>query len=254
MNPLTYLRKPICHLAVNLLLLIVSILVPAASPIAAEAKQIVIYGASGMIGSRIVDEALARGHFVKGIVRNPATITRTHEHLEIKEGDITDVDSVVREAQGVAAIISAIGGKQAGVPEESIEYLAARSLGKAMQRIGIGAPRIILVGGASTSETSPGVTMLDEMEIPPPPLGAMLVGHKLALDYLRTLTDVKWTVFTPALRISPGTRTGKYRLGGDSLVRDVDGQSRISAEDFAAAIIDELENSRNLNRRSTTGY
>ena len=75
-----------------------------------------------------------------------------------------------------------------------------------------------------------------------------------ALDYLRTVTDTSWTFFSPAANISPGTRTGKFRIGGDQLIVDAQGRSAISMEDYAVAMLDEIERPQHVNRRFTVGY
>ena len=80
------------------------------------------------------------------------------------------------------------------------------------------------------------------------------VAQKAALDYYRTVKDVSWTYFSPAMQISPGTRTGKFRLGGDQIVKDAQGQSRISIEDYAVAMIDEAEKPAHVRQRFTIGY
>jgi len=112
-------------------------------------------------------------------------------------------------------------------------------------------PRVIWSGGASSLEVEPGKPMLDTMKTVPP--GAPL-GHKLVLDYLRTVNDVSWTVVSPSLHIEADTRTGKFRVGGDQLLKDDTGDSRISMEDFAVAIVDEIEKPQHVHSRFTVGY
>jgi hypothetical protein len=127
----------------------------------------------------------------------------------------------------------------------------------AARRIGSGAPRIIMVGSSTTlvdPESPDGATFLDQVRPPPGPLAARLEGHAMALELLREVTDVKWTMATPPRSFAPGERTGTYRFGDDQPVYDDAGKDLISIEDFAAAVFDELQAGKYVGKRFTVGY
>jgi hypothetical protein len=116
-----------------------------------------------------------------------------------------------------------------------------------------GVKRVLIVGGAASLEASPGVRLLDtpgfpeEIKVEAAPAAA-------ALDRIRKVTDLDWTFQCPSIIIEPGQRTGKFRIGADQLLKDKDGNSKISREDFAVAMIDELENPKHVRKRFTVGY
>ncbi|MFT3906088.1 MAG: NAD(P)H-binding protein [Steroidobacteraceae bacterium] len=229
---------------------------------AAQGLKIVVYGGTGNIGQRIVAEALNRGHQVTVVARDPSTLTVKGNGLAVAKGDVTDSAGVARQIAGADVVISAIGGGRNGSPDQGNDLLlrTAQSLVGALRTLNPKAPRLLVVGGAGSLEVAPGVTMLDQMREqsggPSPMLSSPAgpVAQKAALDYYRTVKDVSWTYFSPAMQISPGTRTGKFRLGGDQLVKDAQGQSRISIEDYAVAMIDEAEKPAHLRQRFTIGY
>lgn len=225
---------------------------------AAEPLNIIVYGASGRIGSRIVAEALNRGHHVTGVSRDPARLSVNHPNFTAIKGDVTDAELVAKQIAGRDAVVSSVGRSKAATPEQAIEYRAAVSLISALYSLGFNAPRVIFVGGASTLQDQPGETMVDGMirenRLPPGDFGAMIVAHMKVLEMLRATSDIRWTVLTPPMQITPGRRTGKFRLGGNLLLRDTDGKSAISMEDFAAALVDELENPRHTGKRFTVAY
>ena len=225
---------------------------------AAQPLNIIVYGASGRIGSRIVDEALSRGHHVTGVSRDPARLTVHHPNFTAIKGDITDSELVAKQIAGQDAVVSSVGRSKAATPEQTIEYRAAVSLISALYSLGFNSPRVIFVGGASTLQERPGETIVDGMirenKLPPGDFGAMIVAHMEVLRMLRATSDIKWTVLTPSTQITPGKRTGKFRLGDNLLLKDANGKSAISMEDFAVALVDELENPQHIGKRFTVGY
>ncbi|HLI91138.1 MAG TPA: NAD(P)-dependent oxidoreductase [Ktedonobacteraceae bacterium] len=210
--------------------------------------NIVVYGASGMIGQRITQEALNRGHKVTAVVRNPSRLTLTHPNLTVEKGNMLDPNDVARVAAGHDAVINAT---RQPVNEPGQSYSdAARALIEGLTRAGV--RRLIVVGGAGSLEVAPGLQLVDTPDFPPAwKPGALAMRD--ALDIYRS-ADLDWTYFSPAGFISPGERTGKYRTGTEQLVTDEKGESRISAEDYAAALVDELENPRFVRRRFTAAY
>ncbi|GAA4993868.1 hypothetical protein GCM10025734_23350 [Kitasatospora paranensis] len=119
-----------------------------------------------------------------------------------------------------------------------------------LRLLGADAPRLIAVGGAGSLETAPGVRVWDTPGLPAPVLQIMH-AHGDALAFYRTVSDIRWTVLSPAATIEPGERTGEYRTDTDRLVIDAEGRSRISVPDFAVALVDEIEQPQHLGERFT---
>ena len=208
--------------------------------------KIALFGAGGMIGSRIAQEALARGHEVTAVVRTPGKLALKHERLKEVTGDASDAASVARVTAGQDAVISAISiADQEGL----LRATAAQISGVKRS----GAPRLLVVGGAGSLEVAPGLELVDAPDFPaaykPPAL-----AHREVLKEYRKTDHLDWTYLSPAAVISPGERTGKFRLGGDQLVADAKGDSKISAEDYAVAMIDEVEKPRHIRQRFTLAY
>lgn len=209
--------------------------------------KLALFGASGMIGSRILDEALRRNHEVTAIVRDPSRIPQ-RAGVTPKQGDASTPDGVAQAAAGHDAVISALGP---GPESPQLMIPLTRALVEGLSR-GSGPKRLVMVGGAATLEVAPGVRLLDTGNIPEAWMG-IARAHAEALELLRK-SDLDWTSFSPAALIEPGERTGKFRLDNDQLVVDQSGQSRISAEDYAIALLDEVETPRHIRQRFTIGY
>ncbi len=208
--------------------------------------RIVLYGATGMIGSRILKELLSRGHVVTAVVRDPSKL-EAQSNLTIEKGDMLDANSVAKIAKGADVVISSYGPAPTNAGQLSE---AARALIAGVRRAG--APRIIMVGGAGSLEISPGLQIVDAPSFPEA-YKAVALAHRDAFHILRE-SDLNWTYFSPAMMIQPGERTGKFRLGKDALVSDDKGNSSISAEDYAVALVDEVEQGRHTKQRFTIGY
>ncbi|RSO32441.1 3-beta hydroxysteroid dehydrogenase [Streptomyces sp. WAC 06725] len=215
-------------------------------------SKIAIFGANGTIGSRVLDEALRRGHQVTAVVRDPAKITKADPNLAVTTGDILDPGSVAAVAQGQDVLVSAVGGGDGPGHIATIKP-AAESLVAGLRTLGEAAPRLISVGGAGSLRTPDGKQVWDAEGLPEFLLQIMH-AHGDALDFYRTVTDVRWTNLSPAGLIEPGERTGTYRTALDDLVTDADGTSRISAEDYAVALLDEVEKPQHIGERFTVGY
>lgn len=218
---------------------------------AADSLKITVFGGTGNVGKRVVAEALNRGHQVTIISRDPARVKEKHERLSVKQGNVLDVQQVAKLAVGQDVVVSAIGADRASNPDYHIYRKAGESLVKALQTLEPKAPRLIVVGGAASLEIAPGVLLMTKI---PQAYRAEALGQQEALDYYRTVSGVKWTYFSPAGSIEPGKRTGKFRLGDDKLVTDAKGDSRISIEDYAVALINEAEKPEHVGRRFTIGY
>ncbi len=217
---------------------------------AAHPLRIVVYGGTGNIGQRIVREALNRGHTVTVVVRDPSSMTEHSARLYVLKGDVLDSAQVARTISGADVVVCAVSFRRPE-PDFGGYRRAAEVLIAALRSLGPRAPHLIVVGGAGSLERSPGVLVEDSI---PVAYRGEVHGQKVALDYYRTVTDVPWTYLSPAETIRPGTRTGHFRLGGDRLVTDATGKSRISMEDYAVAVIDEAEKPAHIQQRFTIGY
>jgi putative NADH-flavin reductase len=211
--------------------------------------RIAIIGASGFIGSYVRDEALARGHDVTAIVRHPEKITVQDPHLTVVKADILK-DKVEELVKGHDAVISAYSAGRSGtdIYDEQIEGYKAIIGG--VKRSGI--KRLLAVGGASTLEVTPGVELIDTMS--PERITQGMLATRQLLHMLRNEKELEWTFLSPAATISPGERTGHYRLGKDQLVKDEEGESEISTQDYAMAMLDELEHPQHICERFTLAY
>lgn len=214
--------------------------------------KIGVFGANGTIGSRVVAEALSRGHEVTAVVRTPAKVSTDHENLTVSEGDVLDAASVAAAAKGQDVLVSAVGGGDGPGHVATIKP-AAEALVDGLRSLGSDAPRLIAVGGAGSLRTPDGRQVWDAEGLPEFLLQIMH-AHGDALDYYRTVSDVQWTNVSPAAHIALGERTGSYLTAADDLVTDDAGESRISAEDFAVAVVDEIERPQHAGRRFTVGY
>lgn len=215
--------------------------------------KIVLFGASGMIGSRALAEALERGHEVTGVVRDPAKVTATHPNLAVVAGDVTDPATVARLAEGADVVVSAVSRRDPGVDPTAAYDAVARGLVEGLRALDGHTPRLIVVGGAGTLEVAPGRRLVDQPGFPDGYKPEAL-AHGEVLRKLREVTDVKWAYLSPAAEIAPGERTGKFRVGGDALMSDADGKSFITAEDYAVALIDEAESGKHVGERFSVAY
>lgn len=213
---------------------------------------IAVYGATGTLGSRIVAEALDRGHHVTAVIRDPGKLTQQHPNLTTATGDVLDPASVARVARGHEVVISAVGGGDGAAHQATIKPSAV-ALVEGLRSLGDQAPRLIAVGGAGSLRTAGGGLVWDAPGLPEMLLQIMH-AHGDALDYYRTVSDIDWANISPAQQIGPGERTGSYRTGLDDLVTDDTGTSFISAEDFAVAVVDEVEHPQHRQRRFTVAY
>jgi putative NADH-flavin reductase len=196
--------------------------------------RIVVFGPTGMIGSRIVTELESRGHEVIGVSRASGV-------------DVTDASAVGDAVRGSDGVVSAVAAR-------GVDYTlsdVARSLIEGMRHAQVG--RVIVVGGAGSLEVAPGVRLLDTPEFPKA-YQAEAAQASDALDVFRAADDLDWTYVSPAALIHPGERTGHYRLGGDQLLVDEAGNSEISAEDYAIAVVDLIASGDHAQERVTAAW
>jgi uncharacterized protein len=215
-------------------------------------KRIALIGASGFIGSAILNEALNRGCQVTAIVRHPEKINLVNKNLEVKKGDVSSADTVTELCKGADTVISAYnaGWTNPNIYDDTLKIYPAILEG--VKKSGV--KRLLIVGGAGTLFVSPGLRLMNSGSLPE----AYMPGVKsLAKFFLETLTrekEIDWVFFSPAGMISPGKRTGKFRLGKNDLIKDTKGESNISVEDYAMAMIDEVESPSHHKERFTIGY
>jgi len=224
----------------------------------AGSLNILVYGATGKIGSLVVDEALNRGHVVTAVSRDPTRIQQKHQNLAAVKGDLLDPDSIaslVVDQDVVLISVRGIIGKSKK-PESALQLIAVEKVVNVLRESGDSAPRLIHVGGAGSLEVEPGVLYADKLPkvFLPKSLELEIRGQVLALEYLRTVDDVKWSYATPAKNFTNGARTGEFRLGGDQLMENAKGKSRISRADFAVALVDEAENANYVRQRFSVAY
>lgn len=215
--------------------------------------SIVVFGASGNIGSNIRKEALSRGHRVTAVTHS--TDIKPAERLTSLKADIADEDAVAKIASGHDAVISAYSpGLRRYSAEDAAELIrkAHDALLAGVKRAGVA--RIIIVGGVGSLEASPGVDVVDSDFYPAEHKAHTLRNREILRSLKRGEHDLDWTYVSPPLNIKAGERTGKFRLGEDRLLRDEAGESRISEADFAIAILDELEKGQFIRRRFTAAY
>jgi uncharacterized protein len=211
--------------------------------------NIALIGASGFIGSALRNEALARGHHITALVTNPEKLDAT-ANLRVVKTDVSDVDALASQLRGHDAVLSAFSGHaQADILAYYVR--GVRAIIAATAQAGVA--RLLVVGGAGSLEVAPGVQLLDTPQFPEA-YKPTAEGARHALALLRTEAKLDWTMLSPSAVIAPGERTGKFRLGADQLLTNAQGESRISVEDYAVAMIDELEKPAHSRQRFTVGY
>lgn len=201
--------------------------------------NVALIGASGDVGSRILAELSERGHQVTAIVRNTDRIVSLPS-VTPQRGDANDQQALAALLKGHDAVISAVPFTASDV----------RTLVGAVRDAGV--TRYLVVGGAGTLEVAPGEKVIDQPDFPEAYKPEASAGGEF-LDFLRGVDDLDWTFLSPSAEFVPGERTGKFRLGQDQLLTHHGGSS-ISFEDYAVAMVDELETPRHVRQRFTVGY
>jgi putative NADH-flavin reductase len=212
--------------------------------------KIALIGATGYIGSAILQEALDRGHEVTAIVRDPTKL-KAHPKLHPQKGDVYNADEVGRLVAGHDAVISAFNPGWGNPDIYNQQVRGTRAIINGVKKAGV--KRLLFVGGAGSLEVKPGVHAVDLQGFPAEYKQGALATRE-ALNTLRKEPSLEWSFLSPSADISPGQRTGKFRLGTDQMLKDVNGQSRISTEDYAMAMIDEIEHPAHIRQRFTVGY
>lgn len=203
--------------------------------------QVALIGASGAAGSRIHQELAHRGHAVTGIARHPEKVAAL-PHTRTVQADVHDAAALAQVLRGHDAVVSAVHFT-ASDPQALIDAVRAA-----------GVRRYLVVGGAGSLEVAPGQRLVDQPGFP----AAYHAEASKGADFLALLRqsapDLEWTFLSPSALFVPGERTGRFRLGTDQLLTAADGNSSISFEDYAVALVDELEKPAHIRSRFTVGY
>ncbi|MFH0226965.1 NAD(P)-dependent oxidoreductase [Vibrio furnissii] len=210
--------------------------------------KVAVFGATGWIGSHIVEEAKARGHEVIAVVRDPAKVSA--EGVEVRQYDLQAGGDLAAAVAGADAVIASIGGRATGA--HAIVAQSAATLLAQLPNAGI--ERLLWVGGAGSLEVAPGVKLVTVPDFPEAYKAESLAQGEALDVFNATDSSVNWTFMSPAAEIFPGEKQGAYRVGGDQLLSDAQGNSRISVADYAAALVDELESGAHPRQRIGFAY
>ncbi|MCA3191577.1 MULTISPECIES: NAD(P)-dependent oxidoreductase [unclassified Cupriavidus] len=202
--------------------------------------KIAIIGATGNVGSRLTDEALRRGHTVTALARQASTLP-AREGVTARDVDVADTSALAAALRGSDAVISTVRFLQTSASQIVAAVKAA------------GVERLLVVGGAGSLYVAPGVQLVDTPTFPDAYKAEASAGRDF-LDALRAETSLAWTFLSPSALFTPGERTGKFRVGNDDLLTAADGKSWISMEDYAIAMLDEIEQPKHVRERFTVGY
>ena len=185
--------------------------------------KLVVFGASGMIGSRVLTEALERGHHVVAVVRDPAKLARndaqlndaqptganlSDPNLTVESGDVTDPAIVTRVARDADAVIACVSRRGPGLDQTAAYRQVGESLIDGLRELGTAAPPLVITGGAGSLEVAPGQRLVDQPGFPDVYKSEAL-AHAELLDWCRGVQDVRWAYASPAAEIAPGERTGE---------------------------------------------
>ncbi|WP_278387149.1 NAD(P)-dependent oxidoreductase [Pseudomonas oryzihabitans] len=201
--------------------------------------SIALLGATGNVGSRLLDEALSRGHRVTALVREPARLA-SRADLNVVAGDVKDPQAA-KALSSHDVLVSSLRFADIA-PDTLIDFARAT-----------GIPRLLIVGGAASLKLPDGSRLFDAPAFPAEYRSEAGAGIA-TLDALRGVSDLDWVFVSPQMVFAPGTRTGRFRLGDDTLLFDAAGDSHISYEDFAMALLDEVERPVHHRTRFTVGY
>jgi uncharacterized protein len=215
--------------------------------------KIVVFGATGNIGRRVVEEALSRGHEVTGVVRDPAAVETPDPRIRLVKADGTRAGDVARAVKGADAVVSAISPRPnaRGLPPPSLQA-NARALIEGLRSAKV--KRVLYVGGASSLEVAPGQALADQPDFPEVYKAEAREGREALAVWRSEASGLDWTYLSPAVEIGAGRRTGKYRTTDDKVLFDSAGKSFISYDDYAVAVLDELERPRHIGRRFGVAY
>ncbi len=214
--------------------------------------NVLLIGATGFVGSAVLNELVSRGHKVTTVVRNIEKLAKSDLVNAVKE-DVANVDAIAKLAEGKDAIISAYNP---GWTNPDIATLITENYPKILEAAKkSGVERLLIVGGAGTLFCAPGLRVVDSGAIPKEIMGGVRPLGDFYLNTLMNENDIDWVFFSPAgVFDQEGKKTGNYRLGKDDLIVDAEGNSHISVQDYADAMVNELEKPAHHKERFTIGY
>lgn len=215
-------------------------------------KKTALIGASGFVGSAILNELLARGYEVEALVRNPDNVKVKNERLTVKKVDVADTEALAADLKGYDTVISAYNPGWTNPDIYNLTLQNYPSILRAAKEAGV--KRLLIVGGAGTLFCAPGLRVVDSGVIPAEIMGGVKSLGEFYLGALANEKDIDWVFFSPAGSLEPGEATGTYRLGKDDLIVDSEGKSRITVGDYARAMVDEFETPTHHQERFTIGY
>ena len=214
--------------------------------------NVLLIGATGFVGSAVLNELVSRGHKVTAVARNVEKVEKS-ELVDVVKEDVANVDAIAKLAEGKDAIISAYNP---GWTNSDIATLISENYPKILSAAKkSGVERLLIVGGAGTLFCAPGLRVVDSGAIPEEIMGGVRPLGDLYLNTLMNENDIDWVFFSPAgVFDQQGKKTGNYRLGKDDLIVDAEGNSHISVQDYADAMVNELEKPAHHKERFTIGY
>lgn len=215
-------------------------------------NKVLLIGATGFVGSAILNELVNRGYEVTAVARHAENIS-THKGVTAVHADVADVQSIAKLAQGKEAVISSYNP---GWTNPDIAHLISENYPRILEAAKLsGVKRLLIVGGAGTLFCAPGLRVVDSGVIPEEIMGGVRPLGNFYLDVLTKENNIDWVFFSPAGTFdAERERTGNYRLGKDNLIVDDNGVSHISVKDYAKAMVDELETPSHHKERFTIGY
>ena len=214
--------------------------------------NVLLIGATGFVGSAVLNELVSRGHKVTAVARNVEKVAKS-ELVDVVKEDVANVDAIAKLAEGKDAIISAYNP---GWTNSDIATLISENYPKILSAAKkSGVERLLIVGGAGTLFCAPGLRVVDSGAIPEEIMGGVRPLGDFYLNTLMNENDINWVFFSPAgVFDQQGKKTGNYRLGKDDLIVDAEGNSHISVQDYADAMVNELEKPAHHKERFTIGY
>jgi putative NADH-flavin reductase len=211
--------------------------------------QLTIFGASGGTGRRLVEQALAAGHTVTAVVRDPARLPVRHDRLKLVAADVLDPEAITPAVAGADAVVSALGPRSSR-NRSSITSAGTASILKAMRTAG--SSRLVVVSAAPVASDDHGTTLPYRLLVKPLLRGLLggLYADLAVMEETVRRSGLAWTILRPP-QLTDGPRTGSYRQATDANLR---GGYRISRADLADAILAALEDPDSVKATITIGY
>ncbi len=214
--------------------------------------RVAIIGATGLLGTGLVPEAALRGHAVTAICRHPEQVV-PRAGVAAMACDVFDAARLVQVLRGHDAVIHSYSPRRDHDSDRTGPHVVAtRSIVVATRQAGVA--RLLAAGGAGTLLLPDGSKVMDSPEFPPEYRESALSTGQILETLRAEADDLEWTFLCPSLFFDERGRSGTFRLGLDQALFDETGRSSISIEDYAIAMIDELETPRHTRTRFTVGY